>query len=152
MIFKLPCCGQPDTTLAQNVSRHGHRILTQNQQYAAPIVQPSINTKTHASFAYKNTPRNSCSCTMCCHTKVHTDHQSYHHRNANPGQHQNQEQKSLKSLHDGKQSTIYDELKQVSTLLTQLIQNNISMNQQRIQYQMYPEAAFPPQFANTRFI
>ena len=59
MIFKLPCCGQPDTTLAQNVSRHGHRILIQNQQYAAHIVQPSIDTKTHASFACKNTPRNS---------------------------------------------------------------------------------------------
>ena len=76
--------------------------------------------------------------------------ETYHHRNANPGQLQNQEQK--KSLHDGKQSTIYDELKQVSTLLTQLIQNNTSMNQQRVQYQMYSQAAFPPQFANTRFI
>ena len=62
------------------------------------------------------------------------------------------EQKTVKSLHDGKQSTIYDELKQVSTLLTQLIQNNTSMNQQRVQYQMYPQAAFPPQSANTRFI
>ena len=78
--------------------------------------------------------------------------ETYHHRNANPGQLQNQEQKTVKSLHDGKQSTIYDELKQVSTLLTQLIQNNTSMNQQRIQYQMYPQAAFPPQSANTRFI
>ena len=77
--------------------------------------------------------------------------ETYHHRNANPGQLQNQEQKTVKSLHDGKQSTIYDELKQVSTLLTQLIQNNTSMNQQRVQYQMYPQAAFPS-LANTRFI
>ena len=77
--------------------------------------------------------------------------------NANPSQLQNQEQKTLKSLHDGKQSTIsppmltgvYDELKQVSTLLTQLIQNNNSMNQQRIEYQMYPQTDFPPQFVNT---
>ena len=65
--------------------------------------------------------------------------ETYHHRHASPGQLQNQEQKTLKSLHDGKQSTIYDELKQASTLLTQLIQNNISMNQQRVQYQMYPQ-------------
>ena len=37
-----------------NVSRHGHRILIQNQQYAAPIVEPPTDTKTHASFACKN--------------------------------------------------------------------------------------------------
>ena len=47
-----------DTTLIQNVSRPGHRYLIQNQQCAAPIVEQHINTKTHTSFAYKNTPKN----------------------------------------------------------------------------------------------
>ena len=42
-----------DTTPTQNVSRPGH--LMQNQQYGAAIVEQ----RTHASFAYKNTPRNS---------------------------------------------------------------------------------------------
>ena len=43
----------------RNVSKSGHRHPTLNQQCAAPIVEQYINTKTHASFAYKNTPRNS---------------------------------------------------------------------------------------------
>ena len=42
-----------DTIPTQNVSKPGH--LMQNQQYTAPIVEQ----RTHASFAYKNTPRNS---------------------------------------------------------------------------------------------
>ena len=48
-----------DTTLTQNVSIPGHQHLIQNQPHTAPIVEQHINTKTHASFAYKNTPKNS---------------------------------------------------------------------------------------------
>jgi hypothetical protein len=50
---------------------------------------------------------------------------------------------------------IQDELKQVSNLLNQIIQSNISTNHQRMQYQrvMYPQVTIPPQFNNNyRFI
>ena len=44
------------TTVTQNVSRPGHRYLIQNQQYAAPIVEQYIHTRTGASSVRKNTP------------------------------------------------------------------------------------------------
>ena len=59
IIFKLPCCGHHTHTECFKTWASRHRILIQNQQYAAPIVEPSINTKTHASFPWKNTLRNS---------------------------------------------------------------------------------------------
>ena len=46
-------------TLTQNISRPGNRHLIQNQPCAAPTVEQNTHTKTHASSAYKNTPRNS---------------------------------------------------------------------------------------------
>ena len=84
-----------------------------------------------------------------------------HHRNA--GQVQNFDKELERSPQEDTQNAvllptmtgIQDELKQVSNLLNQLIQSNISTNHQRMQYQrvMYPQVTIPPQFTNNyRFI
>jgi hypothetical protein len=84
-----------------------------------------------------------------------------HHRNA--GQVQNFDKELGRSSQEDAQNAVFlptmtgiqDEIKQVTNLLNQLIQSNISTNHQRMQYQrvMYPQVTIPPQFTNNyRFI
>ena len=59
LVFQLPCCGHYVPTECFKIWASTSHTESTDQQCAAPIVEQDINAKTHASFAYKNTPRNS---------------------------------------------------------------------------------------------
>ena len=52
-------CRAADISPTPAASRHGHLHPKKIPSYTAPIAELSTHTKTHVSFAYRNTPKNS---------------------------------------------------------------------------------------------